>query len=155
VAAFKKPRIRRRNKKDMEKARWGWVPYLFYALLSLSILGPLLQPGYILTLDMVFTPHFDSSSFVFGLDEWWPSASAPFFILMEFGSKIVPAWLIQKAILFLVFFLAGLGAHRLFPYRGAGAYFAGLLYMINPFTYARFLAGQWGMLTAYAMFPLP
>ena len=137
----------------MARVKWSWVPYLFYALLSLSILGPLLQPGYILTLDMVFSPHFDSSSFVFGLDEWWPSASAPFFLLMEFGSKIVPAWLIQKAILFLVFFLAGLGAHRLFPYRGAGAYFAGLLYTINPFTYARFLAGQWGMLTAYAMFP--
>ena len=137
----------------MRRVRWDWAPYLVYSLLSLAILGPLLQPGYILTLDMVFTPHLDSSSFVYGLDEWWPSNYTPALFLIQVGSKLVPAWLIQKAILFLAFFFAGLGAHRLFPYRGPGAYFAGLLYMINPFTYARFLAGHWGVLVAYAVTP--
>ena len=137
----------------MRKVRWDWAPYLVYSLLALAILGPFLKPGYILTLDMVFVPHFDSSSFVYGLDEWWPSNYTPVIFLIQLGSKLVPAWLIQKAILFLAFFFAGLGAHRLFPYRGSGAYFAGLLYMINPFTYARFLAGHWGLLVAYAVTP--
>ena len=131
----------------------NWLPYVIYAWLSLAILSPLLLPGYILTLDMVFTPNVDYTSLAYGLDEWYPSASAPFLLLMQVVSKLIPTWLIQKAILFLVFFLAGLGAHKLFPLRGVGAYFAGLLYMINPFTYVRFLAGQWGVLAAYAMIP--
>lgn len=103
---------------------------------------------------MVFTPHLDFSNSLYGLDESpWSPGAAPLFLLMQGASEIIPAWLVQKVLLFLILFLSGLGMHRLLPFKGAGAYFAGLLYMINPFTYARFLAGQWGVLLAYALFP--
>ena len=128
-------------------------PCLVYALLSIAILAPLLSPGYILTLDMAFGPGMDFISRIYGLDEWWPSICAPLWILLELATDLVPAWLVEKAILFLALFLAGLGAHRLLPFNGPGRYFAGLLYMINPFVYVRFLAGQWALLAAYALIP--
>ncbi len=136
----------------METEKRKWLPYLVYALLSLAILGPLLLPGYILTLDMVFTPEMDFTTQLYGLLESI-SARAPLFLLMSLVNDIIPAWLLQTVILFLIFFLAGLGAHKLLPISGAGNYFAGLLYMVNPFTYVRFMAGLWPLLAAYALIP--
>jgi len=136
----------------METKERKWLPYLVYALLSLAILGTLLLPGYILTLDMLFTPKMDFTTQFYGLSESI-SARTPLFLLLQLVSDIVPAWLLQKAILFLIFFLAGLGAHKLFPFEGAGSYFAGLLYTVNPFTYVRFMVGQWPLLAAYALIP--
>ncbi len=131
-----------------------WLPYLIYTLLSVAILGRLLRPGYILTLDMQFGPNIDFSSSLYGFNEGlWAPAGAPFFLLIQLLGRLLPVWLLQKIILFLIFFLAGLGAHRLSKVKGLGGYFAGLLYMVNPFTEARFLAGQWGVLAAYAMTP--
>ena len=128
-----------------------WAPYLVYALLSLAILSPLLAPGYILALDMIPGPKINTSQF-YGLSEGnfsIISLWAAIFII----SKIIPMWLLQKFILFLILFLAGLGAHRLLPSKGLGNYFAGLLYTVNPFVYARFLAGQWTLLAGYALMP--
>ena len=136
----------------MSSKQRGWVPYLLYALLSLAILGPLLLPGYILTLDMVFTPNTDFTPELYGLKENI-SAGAPLFLSLQLVNKLVPTWLLQKVILFLIFFLAGLGAYRLFPLKGIGSIFAGLLYTLNPFTYTRFLAGHWMLLAAYALTP--
>lgn len=129
-----------------------WVPYLVYALLSLVILASLLLPGYILTLDMVPGPRMDFTASLYGLSEG-TSSNIPLWLFLQGAGKIIPAWLLQKVILFLIFFLAGLGAHRLLPSRGLGNYFAGLLYVINPFTYIRFMAGQWTLLLAYALIP--
>lgn len=132
----------------------NWLPYLVYALLSLAILGSLLCTGYILILDMVFTPHPNFTNNLYGLSEsLWTAIAAPLYLLIQGASGVIPGWLVQKLILFLIFFLAGLGMHRLFPFKGIGAYFAGIFYMINPFTYARLMAGQWGVLAAYALIP--
>ena len=131
----------------------SWGPCFVYALLSIAILAPLLSPGYIFSLDMAFGPGADFTPRIYGLDEWWPSICAPLWLFLQLATDLVPAWLLQKAILFFILFLAGLGAHRLLPFNGAGRYFAGLLYMINPFVYVRFLAGQWGLLAAYALIP--
>jgi hypothetical protein len=132
----------------------NWLPYLVYALLSLAILGPLLRPGYILSLDMVFTPHLDFTSNLYGLNEsLWTVTSAPLYLVMQELGHIIPPWLIEKIILFLTFFVAGVGIHRLPFLRGTGAYFAGVLYMMNPFTYVRLMAGQWGLLVGYALIP--
>jgi len=136
----------------METEKKKWLPYLVYALLSLVILGALLLPGYILTLDMLFTPNMDSNAQLYGLSESI-SARAPLLLSVQWLSDIIPAWLVQKVILFLIFFLAGLGAHKLVPFKGLGSYFAGLLYMVNPFTYVRFMAGLWPLLAAYALIP--
>ena len=136
----------------METEKRKWLPYLVYALLSLAILGPLLLPGYTLTLDMIFTPDMDFTAQLYGLSESI-SARTPLLLLIQLVSDIIPAWLVQTVILFLIFFLAGLGAHKLIPFKGAGSYFAGLLYMINPFIYVRFMAGLWPLLAAYALIP--
>jgi len=137
----------------MSKKR-RWLPYLVYGLLSLAILGPLLLPGNIFTLDMPFAPSDDLPSMFYGLHEsLLVPGGAPFYFLMHQADKVVPLWLLQKMLAFLLLFLAGLGAHKLLSSKGAGAYFAGLLYMINPFTYIRFITGQWGVLFAYAITP--
>lgn len=136
----------------METKKRKWLPYLVYALLSLAILGAMLLPGYILTLDMLFTPNMDFTAQLYGLSESI-SARAPLLLLVQLVSDIIPAWLVQTVILFLIFFLAGLGAHKLLPFKGAGSYFAGLLYMVNPFIYVRFMAGLWPLLAAYALIP--
>lgn len=81
------------------------------------------------------------------------SASTPFDLLVYSFNKLLPFWLPEKVLLLLAFFLMGLGAHRLLSHYGIGAYFAGILYMINPFTYVRFMAGQWGVLWSYALTP--
>lgn len=132
--------------------RRDWLPGVIYLILAGAVLGPLLAPGYILTLDMIFAPNMGFDTQLYGL-EGGPIAAAPLFLLLQLVSKIAPMWLIQKIILFLIFFAAALGAHRLFPIKGAGRYFAGMLYAVNPFTYIRFITGQWMILAAYAVVP--
>jgi hypothetical protein len=100
-------------------------PWLEYAALAVLIMGPLLLPGYILTLDMVWTPHTPGG------------------------------WLEQKILLLGIFIMAGVGAHKLVAKRmGQGAaYVAGLIFVINPFTYTRLMAGQYLVLAGYALLP--
>ena len=138
--------------KRLRVKRDNWLPYLIYALLSLAILGPLLRSGYILTLDTTFAPKMDFTVSLYGLSDTL-LMSAPLRLLLHGVSEIIPAWLLQKAIFSLIFFLAGLGAYRLFSPKGVGSYFAGLLYAVNPFTYTRFLAGHWNLVLAYALIP--
>ena len=130
----------------------GWIPYFIYSILALAILSPLLAPGYILSLDMIFAPNMDFKSQLYGLHDIHNS-TAPLHFLIQIISKLIPTWVLQKIIFFMIFFLAGLGTHKLCPTREGGKYFAGLLYVINPFVYVRFLVGQWGLLFAYALIP--
>jgi hypothetical protein len=140
--------------------RKDWVPYLVYGVLALAILGCLLLPGYVLTLDLNITPTPDYHQYFWGLSEWSISvyaggiASNPFFFIVQLLAKIIPIWVIEKLILFLILFLSGLGAHKLISNKSPGCYFVGILYMINPFVYSRFMAGQWGVLWAYAWLPI-
>ncbi|MFC1961743.1 hypothetical protein ACFLWN_01660 [Chloroflexota bacterium] len=83
----------------------------------------------------------------------WISPILPLHLLVQLVNLIIPGWLLQKIFLFLILFIAGLGAHRLVGSGKAGAYFAGIFYMINPFVYVRFLAGQWAVLWPYAFAP--
>jgi hypothetical protein len=127
-------------------------PYLFFALLSLGVMGPLLAPGYIFALDMTFGPTMASSHELYGLQGGLLNAQ-PLIFTVHLLNRLIPAWVTQKIIVFLILFLSGVGAYHLCPASKAGKYFAGLLYMINPFIYARFLAGQRGLLLAYAITP--
>jgi hypothetical protein len=136
----------------MQIVKKRWFPYLVFALLAAAILGPLLLPGYILSLDMVFTPNLDHSGELFGLSESI-SARMPLSGLLQILNVLIPGWILQKAILLLVFFLAGVGVYRLFPGNGIGAYYAGVFYMVNPFTYIRLMAGHWPLLLAYSLVP--
>jgi hypothetical protein len=156
----------------MNKA-WQWIiakqrqTWWEYSFLVLLIMLPLLAPGYIFALDMVFAPKLPlplevSSSFLFNA-------------ALHYLNYILPSQAIQKLMLFGTLLIAGVGAHRLtegigdrvksaakhlsnpkpstLNPRALGAYFAGLLFMINPFTYVRFMDGHYAVLMGYALLP--
>ncbi len=79
--------------------------------------------------------------------------SAPLALLMGLAEIVVPPWIVQKVILLLILFLAGVGAARLPFLTGIGRYYAGLFYVLNPYSYVRLLTGQWGLLLGYALTP--
>ncbi len=131
------------------------TPVCVYGAVVLLVLGPLLLPGYVLTLDMVFTPVLRMPDQV--------SSSYLFRALLHLLDIVLPADLVQKVMLFAILLLTGLGMHRLMESLPArkpadavpplALYFAGLLYTINPFTYDRLLAGQYNVLFGYALLP--
>jgi hypothetical protein len=135
--------------------------WLQYGILALVILLPVLLPGYILTLDMVFTPHFP-----------WPveiTNTYPLDVALWVLNQLLPGDVVQKIVLFAILILSGVGAHLLVKQllsldrtRQSSStslalyitpYFAGLLFAINPFVYARLMAGQWQVLLGYALLP--
>lgn len=170
-----------------------------FAVLAVVIMGPMLLPGYILTLDMIFTPTIAApesinNTLVF---EW----------LMHLLNFVLPSQLLQKLLILGILVLCGYGMHRLVSssfttkkaivkkgytlrsvsvragsaervvqrsyheastgrfkpkmpkkpiHNEAGVwplYFAGILYIANPFTYERWLAGQYYVLLGYALLP--
>lgn len=121
-------------------------PIILFFLLSLVIVFPLLAPGYILTMDIAFTPKLPlpaltSSTFFFGSLLW---------LLNLF----IPSYVLQKIMLLLVFFLAGWGMYRLVSKRyGLFGIFGGIFYAVNPFVYGRVMAGQWQLLLGYSILP--
>ncbi|HKU18914.1 MAG TPA: hypothetical protein VJP80_06610 [Candidatus Saccharimonadales bacterium] len=130
-------------------ARQLYLPYTAYAAVALGIVLPWLRPGYILTLDMVFTPHLRmpttvNNNYLFG-------------VLLHVLNSVVPSQIIQKLLLAATFFLAGASMHYLARGLRAsiiGCYAAGVFYAVNPFTYDRLMAGQYLLLLGYALVPL-
>lgn len=124
-----------------------YLPYIYFIILVLLILAPVLKPGFILSLDHVFTPIFkkpDLPAGEFYLVSW-------FFYLV---SKIIPSFILEKIWLFLILFLVALGSFRLLPTKSIfPKIFAGTFYLFNPFIYDRLLSGQWRLLTSYALLP--
>ncbi len=129
--------------------------WLFFVTLALVIMGPLLQKGYILALDMVFGPVSASArDLLFGFEAPVLGARLLPELLLAVAGALGPVWLVQKIILLSIFTLAGIGAYRLPPVPSRAArYYAGLLYGVNPFVYVRFLAGHWYILVSYAVVP--
>ena len=135
--------------------KWLWrKPKAAYALLAATVMLPLLLPGYILTLDMVFTPRLRMPDTV--------TSSYLFRAGLSLLNIIIPSQIIQKILLFGILFLSGWGMYLLSRAiqnkehtvtTRVGAYAAGMLYMINPFTYSRFMAGQYSVLMGYALLP--
>lgn len=133
-------------------------PVLVYGLLAALILLPLLKPGFILTLDLVFTPQLPM-----------PTQATNEYVLhtlLHMLSLVVPGDVIEKVLLAVILIGSGIGAHRLAAYLQSdqskdkaawplvtGQYLAGALYMINPFTYSRFMAGQYLVLLGYMLLP--
>jgi hypothetical protein len=114
-----------------------------------------MRGGRLLLLDFALLPNLPI--------QWWPSAAspgpvnqAPFQVLFWFLTRLGPV--AGPLLIFGVFFIMGIGAHRavakiIAPDRAAAAYFAGTLYAINPFTYGRLMAGHLLLLIAYAAAP--
>lgn len=129
---------------------------LIYGAISLAIMLPMLLPGYIFALDMAFTPHIPLPDHV--------TSSYPFYALLHFLNLAIPSEIIQKALLLTILLCSGIGMHRLVlwlqkgqhldkTYDVWGAYIAGTFYMVNPFTYSRFMVGQFAVLLGYALLP--
>lgn len=140
----------------------GITVYAIYSLLSLVVLLPILTPGYILTLDMIFVPYPPLPDEV--------TSSYLFHAMLHFLSYAIPSDILQKIILFGILFGSGVGAHKLAKYLFSerqrehtdiktghiwqlAAYFAGIFYVLNPFTYGRFMAGQYAVLLGYMLLP--
>ena len=130
-------------------------PTIAYTSLALIILWHLLLPGYIITLDMAWSPNIRFPDAFYGLEaDPIRLISTPFRLTVWLLSQIVASDIVQKALLFAVFFFAGLGAHCLCPTKSEyGRYFAGILYAVNPFIYTRFMVGHLGLMLAYATLP--
>lgn len=141
--------------KILTVVKGSWRMLLVYAVAAMLVLWPLLAPGYILTLDMVFAPRLAL-----------PEAVTSSYLLhtgLHLLNLIIPSDVIQKLMLLTILVLSGVGMHRLMhSLQATGApaatyqlvaYASGLLYMINPFTYSRFMAGQYSVLLGYAFLP--
>lgn len=141
---------------------WQWLRderrtiWFEYGLVALAVLLPLLAPGFILTLDMVFTPNVSFPNEV--------TNTYPLQVLLWLVHFALPADVIQKILLFVILLFSGVGMHSLLQSLNMkervgvdtwrlALYFGGIFYMINPFTYSRFMAGQWLFLLGYAMLP--
>lgn len=128
-------------------------PLLVYAAAGLLVMLPLFAQGFVLSVDLVFTPDITVSSVGSPDFLWW--------FVLKIISFVIPVVIIEKVILFAIVFLSGFGMYRWLRTvnndgRSAyqmGAYLAGLLYAINPFCYSRFMAGQYLILLGYALLP--
>ncbi|HSX31800.1 MAG TPA: hypothetical protein VLF43_00930, partial [Candidatus Saccharimonadales bacterium] len=128
-----------------------WKAYLLYGLVALLVMAPLLGRGYILTLDMVFTPRLPMPHEV--------TSSYLFHAGLHALTFVIPSDIIQKLLLVSIVLLASIGMHRLIRHAFAhqdlsvGVYIASIFFAINPYTYSRFMAGQYAVLLGYALLP--
>lgn len=128
---------------------------IFSLVGAVVVLWQMLLPGYVLTLDMVFGPHM-----VFPSLSSMATSSYPVWIILYGLNFVMSAWVVQKIILFVLFFLLFYMPARFYIFTVNGdknseyaGYFVALLYAINPFVYERFLAGNWLVLAGYALLP--
>lgn len=125
-------------------------PAFIFTGLTIVILWQMLIPGYVLTLDMIFTPNLKSD-----LPDGAFYNSLPLLYFLKFINLFLSGWIIQKGILISLFFCIGYLAYKFLPVpqKYHANYWAALFYTINPFVYERFLAGHWQHLFAYAFLP--
>lgn len=148
-------------------------------VLGLLALGPGLRRGFLLSYDMVFVPRQPFTPVMFGLGGGPPRA-VPSDFAVAVAARVLPADLVQKLVLLLIFVLACSGAAALLAdgwtatraaarqataagrADPAGAPMAapviarlaaGVCYAWNPYVAERLLIGQWALLLGYAGLP--
>lgn len=130
---------------------------LVYLLMALLVMAPLLGSGYYLALDMQFGPNsFADWQFqdLYGFEPSSYGAYLPVKLVMAALSSLMGVEAVEKLLLFTILFLCGISMHSSLPEEhGPARYFAGLLYMLNPFVFIRFLAGHWSLLLSYSLWP--
>ena len=136
----------------MPSARRG--PALALGLgLGLLALGPGLRRGFLLSYDMIFVPRQPFTPAMYGL-AGGPPRAVPSDAVVAAAARLIPADIVQKALLLAVFMLACSGAVALLEREhwlarlAAGAYYAW-----NPFVAERLIVGQWALLLGYAGLP--
>jgi hypothetical protein len=144
-------------------ARQHAWPALLGLGLGLLALGPGLGRGFLLSYDMVFVPRMPFSAALIGLTGGPPRA-VPSDAVVAVASRAIPADILQKLILVLIFVLACSGAAALLASGWAAVsggraapvvaqLAAGACYAWNPYLAERLLIGQWALLLGYAGLP--
>ena len=144
-----------------KKGVLGLIDYYYpvvYMLLALALMIPLLPQEYYLALDMQFGPNsFSDSNFqeFYGDETSSYGGQLPLKAALAAVSDVLSVEITEKLLLFSILSLCGIMMHMSLPKElGIWRYFAGLLYMLNPFVFLRFLVGHWAILLSYAFFPL-
>jgi hypothetical protein len=140
----------------MEHRVVTWAgPWALGVAAALSVVGPALQPGSLLSLDLVFTPRLPVPPGVWGLGPELPRR-VPLGAPLAWLAHFIGGESAGKLLLFVCLAAAVAGATQLArrvgasPFAAAGA---GLLYGLSPFTLTRVGAGHWGLLAAMAVLP--
>lgn len=130
-------------------------PALWYGLLALLVSAPLMRGGYLVLLDFALVREIRV--------RWSPTPAmpgpvnnAPAGVVLDLLTSL--GYAAGVVLVFAVFFAAGMGMHRAVlrlvrPASAAPAFFAGTLYMVNPFVYERLMAGHVLILSSYALAP--
>lgn len=122
-------------------------------VLGLLALGPGLRRGFLLSYDMVFVPRQPFTPVMFGLGGGPPRA-VPSDFAVAVAARVLPADLVQKLVLLLIFVLACSGAAALLDREPVLARLAaGVFYAWNPFVAERLILGQWALLLGYSGLP--
>ena len=122
-------------------------------VLGLPALGPGLRRGFLLSCDMVFVPREPFTSAMFGLAGGAPRA-VPSDFAVAVASRLLPADIVQKLVLLLIFMLACSGAAALLDREAVLARLAAaVFYGWNPYVAERLVIGQWALLLGYAGLP--
>ncbi len=127
-------------------------PIGIFLLVAMAIMAPLYASGFVFLTDMVWGPNLNlADSMRNGIDPGFPIRA-----LFVFLNLLIPAEVLQKIVLTLVLFLPGFTLYRLalrfMPQSLAVS--AGMLYMINPHVYDRFMAGHWFVMLGYGFLPI-
>jgi hypothetical protein len=119
--------------------------------LGLLALGPGLKRGFLLSYDMVFVPREPFSAALPGSA---PPRAVPSDLVIAAASRVLPADVVQKAVLLSVFVLACAGVAALLDREPLLARLAGgVFYAWNPYVAERLIIGQWALLLGYAGLP--
>ncbi|MFI6477055.1 hypothetical protein ACIBH1_03920 [Nonomuraea sp. NPDC050663] len=124
------------------------APVLLGVALAVLALGPALKPGFVLRYDMVFVPDPPILADTGGFPRAIPSD-----LVVALLSRVVPAELVQKAVLVGVFVLAATGAAALVPKGTLAKLAAAAFYGWNIYLAQRLLLGQWALLLGVAALP--
>jgi hypothetical protein len=120
--------------------------------LALLLLGPALGAGYVLSYDMVWVPHLALRGDFLGFSTALPRA-VPSDAVVAVVDDVVPAMLLQKAVLLGSLVAAALGMARLVGDSLAARLTAVTLTVWNPFTVERLVIGHWTVLVGYGVLP--
>ncbi len=139
----------------LNPARWPHAPNLLLGLvLGLLALGPGLGRGFLLSYDMVFVPREPFRTALSGASGGPPRA-VPSDLAVAVASRVLPADIVQKLVLLLIFVLACAGLAALLDREPVLARLAaGTFYAWNPYVAERLIIGQWALLLGYAGLPL-
>jgi len=134
--------------------RWSLPGYAL--VLALTVVGPLLGPGYLLLRDAVSTPRSYLTDSALGLVAAPRATPQDFAIAL--ASHCVDGGIVVKAVLVVGLWLAGWGAAQLvakvLPESGIGGQFVAITLAIwNPYVGERLLQGHWSLLLGYGCLP--